>query len=489
MKHLSELIYKAGLEQVIGATERVIKNVCFDSRKVVNNTLFVATRGTQVDGHEFIGESIEKGAIAIVCETLPRKLNDDVTYVRVKDSAEVLGVIASNFHDNPSSKLNLIGITGTNGKTTVATLLFNLFRKLGYKAGLISTVSNRIDKEEITSTHTTPDALQLNALLHKMVERDCTFCFMEVSSHAIMQHRISGLQFAAGVFTNITHDHLDYHKTFDEYISVKKDFFDRLPATAFALSNKDDKQGQIMLQNTRASRHYYSTRAMADYKCKVLENLFTGLYLNIDGSEFWSKLLGEFNAYNLLVAYAVARLTEHEQVEILTELSNLEPVDGRFDCFIAGPGIIGIVDYAHTPDALDNILSTINNMRTGNEQVITVAGCGGDRDVEKRPMMAALACEKSTKVILTSDNPRSEEPEAILKDMKKGVQPQYASRVLSIVDRKEAIRTACALAVKDDIILIAGKGHEKYQDIKGEKLPFDDKQVLLEACEMMSNNE
>lgn len=488
MKHLSELIYKAGLEQVIGATERVIQNICFDSRQVVNNTLFVATRGTQVDGHEFIYESIEKGAIAIVCEELPTKINDDVTYVRVKDSAEVLGIIASNYYDNPSSKLNLIGITGTNGKTTVATLLFNLFKRMDYKVGLISTVSNWIDKEEITATHTTPDALQINGLLRKMVESDCAFCFMEVSSHAIMQRRISGLQFAGGVFTNITHEHLDYHKTFDEYISVKKAFFDNLPAAAFALSNKDDKQGAVMLQNTNASKSFYSTRAMADYKCKVLENLFTGLFLNIDGTEFWSKLLGEFNAYNLLVAYAVARLTEHEQVEILTELSDLEPVDGRFDCFIAGSGIIGIVDYAHTPDALDNVLSTINNMRTGNELVITVAGCGGDRDVEKRPMMAALACEKSSKVILTSDNPRSEEPEAILEDMQKGVQPQYSSKVLSIVDRKEAIRTACALAKKDDIILIAGKGHEKYQDIKGEKIPFDDKQVLLEACEMMSNN-
>jgi len=409
-----------------------------------------------------------------------------VTYVRVVDSAAALGIIASNFYDNPSSKLNLIGLTGTNGKTTVVTLLYNLFKRLDYKVGLISTVLNRIDDEEIAATHTTPDALQLNRLLHKMVESQCAFCFMEVSSHAIMQRRVAGLQFAGGVFTNITHDHLDYHRTFDEYISVKKEFFDSLPGEAFALSNKDDKQGTVMLQNTNAKKSYYSTRAMADFKCKVLENEFSGLHLKMDGNEFWSKLLGEFNAYNLLVAYSVARLTEHEQVEVLTELSDLDPVDGRFDCFTAGPGIIGIVDYAHTPDALDNVLSTINKMRSGNELLITVSGCGGDRDIEKRPMMAALACEKSDKVILTSDNPRSEEPEAILADMLKGVEKRFTANVLSIVDRKEAIRTACALAKKDDIILVAGKGHEKYQDIKGKKSPFDDKQVLLEACEMMS---
>ncbi|MBL4577558.1 MAG: UDP-N-acetylmuramoyl-L-alanyl-D-glutamate--2,6-diaminopimelate ligase [Flavobacteriales bacterium] len=487
MKHLSELIYKAGLEEVIGATERVIHNICFDSRQVVNNTLFIATRGTQVDGHKFIQDSIEKGAIAIVCEELPKRINDDVTYIRVKDSAEALGVIASNLYDNPSASLNLIGITGTNGKTTVVTLLYNLFRQMNYKVGLISTVVNRIDQEEIAATHTTPDALQLNGLLRKMVERGCAYCFMEVSSHSIMQKRVSGLYFAGGVFTNLTHDHLDYHGTFDNYLSVKKEFFDGLPSPAFALSNKDDKHGVVMLQNTNARKSYYSIRTMADFKCKVLENQFSGLNLKMDGNEFWSKLLGKFNAYNLLVAYSVARLTEHDKLEVLTKLSDLEPVDGRFDCFIAGPGIIGIVDYAHTPDALDNILSTINDMRSGNEILITVAGCGGDRDVEKRPLMAALACEKSDKVILTSDNPRSEEPEMILEDMRKGVAKQYVAKVLTIVDRKEAIKTACALARKDDIILVAGKGHEKYQEIKGERSPFDDKQVLLEACEMMSN--
>ena len=489
MKKLSELIYKAGLEEVIGSTERIIHNICFDSRHVVNNTLFVATRGTQVDGHDYILESVEKGAIAIVCEELPKRINDDVTYVKVKDSSVALGLIASNFYDDPSSKLNLIGITGTNGKTTVATLLYDLFKRLNYKVGLISTVLNRIDDEEINSTHTTPDAMQLNGLINKMVEKGCVFCFMEVSSHAIIQRRIAGLTFAGGVFTNLSHDHLDYHKTFDEYLSVKKAFFDGLPAAAFALSNKDDKNGAVMLQNTNATKSFYSTRAMADFKAKVLENHFTGLHLIIDGNAFWSKLLGEFNAYNLLVAYAVARLMQHDKVEILTELSDLEPVDGRFDCFIAGPGIIGIIDYAHTPDALDNVLSTINNMRTGNEQLITVAGCGGDRDVEKRPIMAALAVAKSDKVILTSDNPRSEDPEAILADMQKGVEKKYGFKVLSIVDRREAIKTACALAKKSDIILVAGKGHEKYQEIKGKKSPFDDKQVLLEACEMMSNEE
>lgn len=486
MKHLSELIYKAGLEQVIGSTERVIHHVCFDSRQVVNNTLFIAARGTQVDGHDYIQECIEKGAIAIVCEELPKRINDDVTYVRVKDSAAALGVIASNLYDNPSTKLNLIGITGTNGKTTVVTLLYNLFRRLSYNVGLISTVINRIVDKDIVSTHTTPDALQLNALLYKMVEEGCTYCFMEVSSHAIMQKRIEGLYFAGGIFTNITHDHLDYHSTFDEYISVKKSFFDSLPSSAFVLSNKDDKNGTVMMQNTNAKVSYYSTRSMAEFKLKVLENLFTGLFVNIDGTEIWSKLLGEFNAYNLLVAYAVARLTGHEQVAVLTVLSDLEPVDGRFDCFTAGPGIIGIVDYAHTPDAIDNVLSTINKMRTGNETLITIVGCGGDRDVAKRPMMAKLACEKSNRVILTSDNPRSEEPNAILDDMQKGVGSQYRANVLTIADRKEAIKTACALAKKDDIILIAGKGHEKYQEIKGVKKPFDDKQLLLEACEMMS---
>jgi len=487
MKHLSELIYKAGLVQVIGATERVIHNICFDSRQVVNNTLFVATRGTQVDGHDYINQSIEKGAIAIICEALPKRINDDVTYVRVKDSAAALGSIASNFYDNPSTKLKLIGLTGTNGKTTVVTLLYNLFKGMGYKVGLISTVLNRINEEKITATHTTPDALQLNGLLHKMVEKGCGYCFMEVSSHAIVQRRISGLTFAGGVFTNITHEHLDYHKTFDDYIAAKKAFFDTLPSAAFALSNKDDKQGSVMLQNTNATKWYYSTRAMADFKCKVLENQFSGLQLNMDGHEIWSKLLGEFNAYNLLVAYAVARLTDHEQVKVLTELSTLEPVDGRFDCFTAGPGIIGIVDYAHTPDALDNVLSTINKMRTGKELLITVVGCGGDRDIQKRPEMAQLACEKSNKVILTSDNPRSEEPEAILADMQKGVEKKFMSKALTITDRREAIKTACALAKKDDIILVAGKGHEKYQETKGKRTPFDDKLVLIEACEMMND--
>jgi len=485
MKQLRELIYKTGIEEVAGATNRVVHKVAFDSRLVVNNTLFVALSGTQVDGHDYILESVRKGAIAIVCEKMPAKMNNDVTYIRVTNCSEALGYIASNFYDNPSSKLKIVGVTGTNGKTTVATLLYNLFKEMNDKVGLLSTVVNRIDGKEVVSTHTTPDALQLNGLLSQMVNLGCKYCFMEVSSHAIQQNRVAGIEFFGAVFTNITHDHLDYHKSFKEYLSVKKRFFDKLGSSAFALSNKDDKNGIVVLQNTNAKKAMYSIRSMAEFKCKVLENQFSGMELNIDGHEIWTKLIGDFNAYNVLVVYAVAMLLKQDPMTVLTILSNANPVEGRFDCFKAGLGITGIVDYAHTPDALDNVLTTINKMRSGKENLITVMGCGGDRDVEKRPLMTKIASEKSDRLIITSDNPRSEDPGKIIKDMLKGVEPKCISKVLSITDRREAIKTACALSKKNDIILVAGKGHEKYQEINGKKQPFDDKKELVKASAMI----
>ncbi|MFH1321501.1 MAG: UDP-N-acetylmuramoyl-L-alanyl-D-glutamate--2,6-diaminopimelate ligase [Bacteroidota bacterium] len=498
MKLLSDILYKAGIIEVMGATNIVVADVCFDSRKVKKDSLFVAIKGIQLDGHEFIMESIDRGAIAVVCEDLPAKTEDNIIYIKVKNSSVALGYISSNFYDNPATKLKLVGVTGTNGKTTTVTLLFNLFRTLGYEAGLVSTVNNFIGDEEIPPTHTTPDALQTNMLLKKMVDRKCTHCFMEVSSHAIVQNRIAGLEFTGGVFTNITHEHLDYHKSFDEYIYAKKQFFDQLSSEAFALINKDDKHGEVMLQNTKAVKKMYSMRSMADFKCKIIENQFSGLLLNIDGKEVWTMLAGSFNAYNLLVAYATALLLKEEKLDVLTALSSLNPVEGRFELVKTDSGIIGIVDYAHTPDALKNILDAVNRIRTGNETLITVVGCGGDRDVQKRPEMARIACEKSDRVILTSDNPRSEEPEAIIKDMLKGVEPMYFNKVISIADRREAIKTACSIACPSgrneharghtvDIILVAGKGHEKYQEIKGVKHPFYDKVVLMESCKMISN--
>ncbi|HIA35199.1 MAG TPA: UDP-N-acetylmuramoyl-L-alanyl-D-glutamate--2,6-diaminopimelate ligase [Flavobacteriales bacterium] len=481
MKQLSDLIYKTGIVEVAGATNRLVHKVSFDSRSVVHNTLFIAVRGLKVDGHDYIFDAVNKGATAIVCEDFPKKFNEDVTYVKVKDCSEALGYIASNFYENPSSKIKLVGVTGTNGKTTVATLLYRLFKGMNEKTGLLSTVVNYIDEEEVASTYTTPDALQLNGLLAQMVEMDCKYCFMEVSSHAIQQNRVAGIKFRGAVFTNLTHDHLDYHSSFEDYLRVKKRLFDQLGSDAFALSNKDDKNGEVMVQNTKAEKSMYSTRAMAEFKCKVLENQFTGLELNIDGNDVWTKLIGDFNAYNVLAVYAVALLLKKDQMKVLTVLSSIEPVEGRFDCFIAGLGITGIVDYAHTPDALENVLTAINKMRSGNENLITILGCGGDRDVEKRPVMAQIASEKSDRLIITSDNPRSEDPEKIIKEMERGVEPRYVSKVLSIVDRREAIKTACALATKDDIILVAGKGHEKYQEINGVRKPFDDKKELVKA--------
>jgi UDP-N-acetylmuramoyl-L-alanyl-D-glutamate--2,6-diaminopimelate ligase len=485
MKLLRDILYKTRIEQVTGTTNIAIDSICFDSRKVEKFGLFVATRGTVVDGHNFIEQAIKAGAVAIVCEELPQVLQEKITYVQIKDSNAALGIMASNFYDNASEKLKLVGITGTNGKTTTVTLLYNLFKVLGYKVGLLSTVKNVVNGEEIPATHTTPDPISLNQLLDKMVHAGCTHCFMEVSSHAVVQKRIAGIEFTGAAFTNITHDHLDYHKTFDNYIAAKKGFFDALSAHAFAIVNKDDRNAEVMLQNTKAVRKTFALKNAADFKCKIMENQFSGMLLSIDGQELWVKLIGTFNAYNVTLAYAVASMLKEDKTNILTALSNLNPVEGRFEYIRSLNGIIGIVDYAHTPDALSNVLKTIKDIRTGNEQVISLVGCGGDRDPFKRPIMAQIACEQSDKVILTSDNPRSEDPEEIINQMKQGVEGAYFKKVLSITDRKEAIKTACSLAKPGDIILVAGKGHEKYQEIKGVKHPFDDLEELKKTFELM----
>jgi UDP-N-acetylmuramoyl-L-alanyl-D-glutamate--2,6-diaminopimelate ligase len=486
MRLLTDILYKAGLEEIIGTTNVAVASVTFDSRRIKKDCLFVAVHGTSVDGHKFIEQAIEGGALAIVCEELPENKHENITYVRVKDSHYALGIIASNFYDNPSQKLKLVGVTGTNGKTTTVTLLYNLFKSLGYTVGLLSTVRNKIHNEEVAATHTTPDAIALNELLSKMVEKGCQYAFMEVSSHAVVQHRVSGITFAGGVFTNITHDHLDYHKTFDEYIKAKKMFFDNLGEDAFALTNKDDANGKVMLQNTKAHKVSYAIKTPADHKCRIIENHLNGLLLNIDGKEVWVKLIGSFNAYNVLAVYTTALLLKQDSVNILTALSTLNAPEGRFQYLKSESGIIGIVDYAHTPDALKNVLETIKGIRTGNEQVITLVGCGGDRDAAKRPVMAKIACQYSNKVILTSDNPRSEDPEEILNQMQKGIDPVDVKKTLRISDRKEAIRTACSLAKQGDIILVAGKGHEKYQEIKGVKHPFDDYEILKETLKALN---
>ncbi len=480
MKLLSDILYKTRLDEVVGSTNLAISSVTFDSRKVKKDSLFIATRGTAVDGHKFIDKAIESGAVAIVCEELPLVQKENITYVKVLDSSAALGYIACNFFDNPSEKVKLVGITGTNGKTTTVTLLFNLFRGLGYNVGLLSTVENKINNTIIPSTHTTPDALTLNELLAQMAEQGCQYVFMEVSSHAIVQHRITGLKFTGAAFSNITHDHLDYHKTFDEYIKAKKGFFDALSDDAFALTNKDDRNGMVMLQNCKAKKYTYGQKSVADFKCKIIENHLNGLLLNLDNQEVWVKLIGSFNAYNVLAVYSIALLLKQDKTQVLTTLSNLNSVEGRFQYVKSKTGIIAIVDYAHTPDALKNVLETIKDIRTGNEQVITLVGCGGDRDAAKRPIMAEIACELSTKVILTSDNPRTENPEDILNQMQAGINPVDAKKTLRISDRKEAIKTACSFANANDIILIAGKGHEKYQEISGVKHPFDDFEIVKE---------
>jgi UDP-N-acetylmuramoyl-L-alanyl-D-glutamate--2,6-diaminopimelate ligase len=485
MALLKDILYKVTLRAVSGDTAVEISSVTFDSRAVKPGSLLVATKGTQSDGHQFIEKAIESGAVAIVCEVSPAKKNDKVTYVETNDSSYALGVIASNFYGNPSVKLKLVGVTGTNGKTTTVTLLHELFTRLGYNTGMLSTVENKIKEEVIPSTHTTPDAVKLNELLAKMVAVGCTHCFMEVSSHAIIQHRIAGLVFTGAIFSNITHDHLDYHKTFEEYIKAKKQLFDHLPASAFALVNIDDKRGMVMLQNTKAAKNTFALKAPADFKAKIKSNSFHGLELEIDHKDVWFKLIGRFNAYNILGIYAAAILLGEEKDEVLTQLSTVDSAKGRFDQILSVSNITAIVDYAHTPDALQNVLETINDLRQGNEKVITLVGCGGNRDAAKRPVMAGIACKLSDKVILTSDNPRDEQPEAILAEMQKGVSITDQKKTVTIVDRREAIKTACLLANPHDIILLAGKGHEAYQEIKGVKYPFDDKEIVKEMFQLL----
>jgi UDP-N-acetylmuramoyl-L-alanyl-D-glutamate--2,6-diaminopimelate ligase len=486
MRLLKDVLYKAGIEEVSGSTDVNIADVCFDSRAAREGSLFIAVRGTQVDGHSYIHSVVERGAVAVVCEQMPETLLTGITYVRVADSALALAQIASNYYGNPSEKLKLVGITGTNGKTTTATLLFQLFRSLGYAVGLISTVKNQINEQIIPATHTTPDPLQLNAILSAMVDDGCEYAFMEVSSHAVVQKRIAGVSFAGGVFTNITHDHLDYHKTFDNYLKAKKEFFDHLSSDAFALTNLDDKNGSVMLQNTKAKKYTYGLRSVGDFKCKLIENHFSGLLLNLNGHEVLCRLVGSFNAYNLTAAFGAAVLLGEDKLEVLTKLSTLSPVEGRFDYVTSSSQVVGVVDYAHTPDALENVLNTIHDVNAGHGQVITVVGCGGDRDSAKRPVMAKIACEKSDRVILTSDNPRSEDPAVIIQQMEKGIPVGDTRKTLSIADRREAIKTAVSLAKPGDVILVAGKGHEKYQEIKGVRTPFDDKNILLELFKIMA---
>ncbi|MPQ48634.1 UDP-N-acetylmuramoyl-L-alanyl-D-glutamate--2,6-diaminopimelate ligase [Marinifilum sp. N1E240] len=482
--NLDGLFDSIKIQSLKGNRNVEVNNLHFDSRKVQKGDLFVACRGTISDGHKYI-EAVEKqGANVIVCEELPQVSNAETTYILVEDSLATLSQLAHNYYGKPTENIQLVGVTGTNGKTTIATLLYKLFKNLGYKVGLLSTVCNYVDDKVIPSTHTTPDPLQLNALLAQMVEEGCEYCFMEVSSHAIDQKRIGALDFKGGIFTNITHDHLDYHKTFDNYLKVKKTFFDQLGKKSFAITNADDKNGKLMLQNTKAHKFLYSTRSFADFRCRILEKHFTGMLLEIDDVEIWTNFIGDFNAHNLLSVYGAARLLNQSKEEVLTAISELKSVDGRFESIISPEGVMAIVDYAHTPDALKNVLESIDVLRTRNEQVITVVGAGGDRDKTKRPLMAKISAELSDKVILTSDNPRSEEPDKIISDMKEGVDASNQRKVLAITDRKEAIRTACMLAQKNDIILVAGKGHEDYQEIKGIKHHFDDKEVIREIFKL-----
>lgn len=481
MNNLKDILYNSGITQVIGDLNTSVNAVAFDSREVVDASIFVAIKGEKVDGHLFIDKAIQSGAIAIVCEVLPESLKNGITYVVVNSATYALGIIAGNFYDNPSHSIELIGITGTNGKTTAVTLLHNLFSSLGYHVGLFSTVVNKIGEIEIPSTHTTPNPIVLNKLLREMVASGCEYCFMEVSSHAVSQNRIAGLKFKIAGFTNISHDHLDYHKTFKEYIKAKKAFFDQLGSKSIAIVNIDDSNGLVMTQNTNARVKTFGLKNMADYKVKILENSFNGLVLNINNQDVWTRLIGGFNAYNLILVYAIALELGFDILEVLTAISKLKSVEGRFEYMKSEKEIIAIVDYAHTPDALENVLSTIAAVRTKNEQVITVVGCGGDRDKSKRPLMAKIAAENSDKIILTSDNPRSENPDEIILDMKKGVPANRSARVMAITDRAEAIKVACALAEKGDILLVAGKGHEKYQEIKGERFPFDDLEILKET--------
>ncbi len=483
---LKDILYKVSIRSTNGNTNMDVKDLQIDSRKVTNGSCFIAIKGSVTDGHQFIETAIGNGAQAIICETLPEILHEGITYVQVENSTIATGYISHNFYDEPSLKIKLIGVTGTNGKTTIATLLWKLFSGLGYKCGLMSTVQNQIGDQITSSTHTTPDAISINALLKQMADAGCTYVFMECSSHAIHQNRITGLQFTGALFSNITHDHLDYHKTFDEYIRVKKSWFDSLPSSAFAISNADDKRGTVMLQNTAAKKYYYSLKTIADFKGKILENSLLGLHMTVNDNEVFFRLIGEFNAYNLLAVYGAAICLDQENTLVLQVLSSLDGAEGRFDCMVSKKDrVIGIVDYAHTPDALLNVLATIKKLRQGNEHIITVVGCGGDRDKTKRPIMAAAACEHSDRVIFTSDNPRSEDPLEILKDMEAGVNVVARKKYITIADRREAIKTAVSLAVKEDIVLVAGKGHEKYQEIKGTRYEFDDKKILNELFELL----
>jgi len=483
---LKEIIYKVAIEAVKGSTDIAINKMDFDSRNIEANDVFVAIRGTISDGHNYIEKAINLGAVAIVCDTLPVNLVNGITYIQVKDTNSALAFMAANYFGNPSQKIKLVGITGTNGKTTIASLLYQLFKKAGFKVGLLSTVKIMVDEMEYKATHTTPDSITINHYLAAMVDAGVEYCFMEVSSHGIHQKRTEGLHFVGGVFTNLSHDHLDYHPTFAEYRDVKKSFFDNLPKTAFALSNIDDKNGQVMLQNTAAKKLTYALKSYADYKAQILENQLSGLLLKINGNDVWVKLIGTFNAYNLLAIYGTAVQLGMESLEVLRLLSDLESVSGRFQFIVSSSNITAIVDYAHTPDALENVLKTINDIRTKNEQLITVVGCGGNRDKAKRPIMASIATELSDKVILTSDNPRNEDPEVIINEMEQGIAPQNFKKSLSISDRKQAIKTACQLAQPNDIILVAGKGHEAYQEIQGVRHDFDDMKTVTELLNQLN---
>jgi UDP-N-acetylmuramoyl-L-alanyl-D-glutamate--2,6-diaminopimelate ligase len=484
MMELKKILNGLDYELIAGTLAAEVERLHFDSRKVKAGDAFVAAAGTHVDGHQFIQKAMEQGASVIIAETFGELKPANVTFIKMNNTAEALGKLAANFYDNPSGKLKVVGVTGTNGKTTIATLLYLLFKKLGYQAGLISTIKYYVGDEELPATHTTPDALQIQKLMALMVEQGCGYCFMEVSSHAIHQDRIAGIDFDGGVFTNLTHDHLDYHQTFAEYLKAKKKFFDQLPKHAFALTNADEKNGLVMLQNTPATKKTYGLKALADYKCKVLEKHFDGMLLSVDGQEVWTHFAGLFNAYNLMAVYASALLLGESPESVLPVISDLRSVAGRFEILRSPDGKYAVVDYAHTPDALKNVLNGITEIRTGNEQVITVVGAGGDRDKTKRPIMAYEAALQSDKVILTSDNPRSEVPEQIIADMQTGIEPHQKNKVLAIVNRREAIRTACMLAQPGDIILVAGKGHEDYQEIHGVKHHFDDKEVINELFKL-----
>ncbi|HSH53291.1 MAG TPA: UDP-N-acetylmuramoyl-L-alanyl-D-glutamate--2,6-diaminopimelate ligase [Bacteroidales bacterium] len=487
MKALNDILKKVKIIKKTGNMDFPVRDIVFDSRKVIPECLFIAVKGTQADGHQYIDKAIEKGAVAIICEKLPEKVVERIAYVVVENSAETLGIAASAFYNYPSSKIKLVGVTGTNGKTTTVTLLYNLVRKLGHKTGLLSTVRNYINDTVVEATHTTPDAVQINQLLDEMVQSGCAYCFMEVSSHAVDQHRIAGLEFAGAVFTNITHEHLDYHKTFANYIKAKKKFFDGLKPGSFALINTDDKNGRVMVQNTRAEVKSYGIKTAADFKAKIIENHFEGSLLRIDNTDVWTYFVGTFNACNLLSVYATASMLGLNKLESLTTISQMKPVEGRFETFRSRHGITAIVDYAHTPDALLNVLNAINQIRKSEQKLITVVGAGGDRDKTKRPQMAKIAATSSSRVILTSDNPRTEDPNMIIEDMKAGLQDEDRKKTIAITDRKEAIRTACLMAKKEDIILVAGKGHETYQEVNGVKRHFDDREIIKQAFNEIYN--